>query len=259
MNDIDNKMKNKETAGSMDILIGRNAVREAIRNGRPADHLLVAKGAAGGSLAPILALCREKHIPIKEADKQKLDFLSHNGAHQGVILFIAAYRYASLEDAFALAESRNEPPFFLLCDGLEDPHNLGAIIRSAEAAGVHGVIIPERRSVSLSSAAGKAAAGALEYVPVIRVPNLNAVLRELKERGLWIYAAEADGQSFYEADFSGPLALIIGSEGKGVSRLLKENADFIVSIPMKGKINSLNASVAAGILMFEAAKARGQS
>lgn len=244
--------KNKET----DLIIGRNAVKEALRSGRAADHLLVAKGTGGGSLTPILALCREKKIPVKEADAKKLDFLCGGGAHQGVILFAAARAYASLEDCFALAAARGEPPFLILCDGLEDPHNLGAIIRSAEAAGAHGVIIPERRSVSLSSYAGKAAAGALEYVPVVRVGNLHQTATLLKERGVWLYCADMDGTPYYEADLTGPAALIVGSEGRGVSRLLKESADVVLSIPMAGKINSLNASVAAGILMFEIAKSR---
>ena len=244
--------KNKET----DLIIGRNAVKEALRSGRAADHLLLAKGTSGGSLTPILALCREKKIPVKEADAKKLDFLCGGGAHQGVILFAAARAYASLEDCFALAAARGEPPFLILCDGLEDPHNLGAIIRSAEAAGAHGVIIPERRSVSLSSYAGKAAAGALEYVPVVRVGNLHQTATLLKERGVWLYCADMDGTPYYEADLSGAAALIVGSEGRGVSRLLKESADVVLSIPMAGKINSLNASVAAGILMFEIAKSR---
>ena len=195
--------KNKET----DLIIGRNAVKEALRSGRAADHLLVAKGTGGGSLTPILALCREKKIPVKEADAKKLDFLCGGGAHQGVILFAAARAYASLEDCFALAAARGEPPFLILCDGLEDPHNLGAIIRSAEAAGAHGVIIPERRSVSLSSYAGKAAAGALEYVPVVRVGNLHQTATLLKERGVWLYCADMDGEEMYSLDLTGLLSL----------------------------------------------------
>ena len=238
-----------------DIIIGRNAVREALSGGRAADRLLVAKG-AGGSVAQLIAMCREKGIPVKEADAKKLDHVCGGGRHQGVILFAAAHEYASLEDIYALAESRNEPLFVILCDGLEDPHNLGAVVRSAEAAGAHGVIIPEHRSVSLSSWAGKAAAGALEYLPVARVKNLNNTVKELKERGVWVYAADMDGKPYYETDFSGAAALIVGSEGRGVSRLMKENADAVVSIPMKGKINSLNASVAAGVLMFEISRSR---
>lgn len=239
-----------------DLIIGRNAVREALKSGRAIDHLLVARGSNSGSIAPIIAMCRDKKIPVKEADTKKLDFLCGGAVHQGVILFAAAHEYSNLDDIFALAEERKEPPFIVICDGLEDPHNLGAVIRSAEAAGVHGVIIPERRSVSLSSYAGKAAAGALEYVPVVRVGNLNAAVETLKNRGVWIYAADMDGTAYYETDMTGPCAVIIGSEGKGVSRLLKERSDFVVSIPMKGKINSLNASVAAGILMFEISKSR---
>lgn len=253
-------MKNEkiDSSAEQDLIIGRNAVREALRSGRAADHLLVAKGAAGGSLTPLLALCKERKIPIKEADSKKLDQLCAGAAHQGVILFAASHAYASLEDVFALAQQRGEDPFLVICDGLEDPHNLGAIIRSAEAAGVHGVIIPERRSVSLSARTGKAAAGALEYVPVVRVTNLNRTVEQLKARGVWVWAADMDGTPYYEADLSGAVALIIGSEGKGVSRLLKENADGVISIPMKGKINSLNASVAAGILLFEASRSRSK-
>lgn len=253
-------MKNEkiDSSAEQDLIIGRNAVREALRSGRAADHLLVAKGAVGGSLTPLLALCKERKIPIKEADSKKLDQLCAGAAHQGVILFAASHAYASLEDVFALAQQRGEDPFLVICDGLEDPHNLGAIIRSAEAAGVHGVIIPERRSVSLSARTGKAAAGALEYVPVVRVTNLNRTVEQLKARGVWVWAADMDGTPYYEADLSGAVALIIGSEGKGVSRLLKENADGVISIPMKGKINSLNASVAAGILLFEVSRIRSK-
>lgn len=239
-----------------DLITGRNAVREALKSGRPIDHLLIARGVQGGSVAPIIAMCKEKNIPVKEADAKKLDFLCGGGVHQGVILFAAAHEYSTLDDIFKAAQDKNEPPFIIICDGLEDPHNLGAVIRSAEAAGAHGVIIPERRSVSLSSYAGKAAAGALEYVPVVRVRNLNAAVKELKERGVWIYAADMDGTPYYETDMTGSVGLIIGSEGKGVGHLLKENSDFVVSIPMKGNINSLNASVAAGILMFEVSKRR---
>ncbi len=248
-------MEEQKKTFENDIIIGRNAVREALSGGRAVDRMLVAKG-AGGSVVQLIAMCRDKGVPVKEADAKKLDAISGGGRHQGVILFAAAHEYASVDDIFALAEQRGEPPFIILCDGLEDPHNLGAIVRSAEAAGAHGVIIPEHRSVSLSSWAGKAAAGALEYVPVARVTNLNNTVRELKERGVWVWAADMDGTPYYEADLSGPAALIIGSEGKGVSRLMKENADAVVSIPMKGKINSLNASVAGGILMFEISKAR---
>ncbi|MBR1810354.1 MAG: 23S rRNA (guanosine(2251)-2'-O)-methyltransferase RlmB [Clostridia bacterium] len=248
--------KNTDKKPNNDLIIGRNAVREALNSGRAIDHLLVAKGVTGGSVSQIIALCRKNNIPVKEADSKKLDFLCGNDKHQGVALFAAAHEYASMADIYALAAERGEPLFVILCDGLEDPHNLGAVIRSAEAAGAHGVIIPEHRSVSLSSYAGKAAAGALEYVPVVRVKNLNNTVKELKEKGVWVYAADMDGAPYYETDMSGPAALIIGSEGKGISRLMRENADIIVSVPMYGHINSLNASVAGGILMFEITKSR---
>lgn len=239
-----------------DLIIGRNAVLEALKAGRPADHLLVAKGSDKGPTVPIIAKCRERNIPVKFADVKKLDFASAHGAHQGVILYAAAHRFATVDDMFALARERGEKPFIIVCDGLEDPHNLGAIIRSAEAAGAHGVIIPERRSVSLTGTVGKASAGALEYVPVARVVNLSKTVDELKERGLWVWAADMDGSDYAKTDVSGAVALVVGGEGKGVSRLVGEHCDGKLSIPMNGRINSLNASVAAGILMFRVAEVR---
>ncbi|MCL2512463.1 MAG: 23S rRNA (guanosine(2251)-2'-O)-methyltransferase RlmB [Oscillospiraceae bacterium] len=241
------------------MITGRNAVREALAAGRPADSLLIARGAGGGPLSPIIAICRQNRIPVKECDAKKLDFTAGNENHQGVILFIAAREYSTLDDIFKKAEDAGEQPFIIICDRLEDPHNLGAVIRSAEAAGAHGVVIPEHRSVSLTASAAKAAAGALEYMPVARVPNLNNAVAEIKKRGVWVYAADMDGTPYAETDFSGPLALIIGSEGGGIGRLLLENADFETGIPMKGRINSLNASVAAGILMFEISRQRTKS
>ena len=232
-----------------DLIIGRNAVAEALKSGRAIDCAFVAKGERSGAVVPLIAKCREKGIIIKEADSRKLDFMCGHANHQGIVLTAAAHAYSTVEDILALAEERGEPPFIILCDGLEDPHNLGAIIRTAECCGAHGVIVPQRRSVGLTWAVGKASAGALEYVPVAKVTNLNTVIEELKEKGLWVYAADADGQSWYKADLSGPIALVIGSEGNGVSRLVREKCDAVLSIPMKGQINSLNASVAAGILM----------
>ena len=239
-----------------DIIIGRNAVAEALRSGRTVDSVLVARGERSGTLGKIIGECRERGIVVKEADARKLDFLCGHGNHQGIVAFTAVHEYASVADIFALAESREEKPFIVICDELEDPHNLGAILRTAEAAGVHGVIVPKRRSASLSYAVGKASAGAVEYVPVARVTNIVAAIAELKEKGVWVFGAEAGGTSWCGQDFSGAVALVIGSEGQGLGRLVKENCDFIVSLPMKGKINSLNASVAAGILMFEAARQR---
>ena len=239
-----------------DLIIGRNAVREALKAGRPAECLMVQRGDKKGSVSPIVAQCIESKIPVKEVDGKKLDFMCGHSNHQGVILVAAAKEYSTLEDIFALAEERNEAPFIIICDGLEDPHNLGAVIRSAEAAGAHGVVIPSRRSTGLGYTVGKSSAGALEYMPVARVTNITAAIKEMKDRGVWVYAADMDGKPYYETDMSGAIAIIVGSEGKGVGRLVKENADVIVSIPMKGKINSLNASVAASVLMFEAAKTR---
>lgn len=248
--------KDGEKGERDDLIIGRNAVTEALKAGRPAECLILQRGERRGSILPITAMCRERKIPIKEADEKKLDFMCGHSNHQGVILIASAKEYSTLDDIFKIAEDRGEAPFIIICDSLEDPHNLGAVIRSAEASGAHGVVIPERRSVGLSYTVGKASAGALEYMPVARVSNLTSAIDTIKKRGVWVYAADMDGEPYNETDMSGACAIIVGSEGKGVSRLVKENADFIVSIPMKGKINSLNASVAAGILMFEAAKAR---
>ena len=239
-----------------DLVVGRNAVREALRAGRPADSLLVQKGERAGAVLPLIAECREKGIIVKEVDQKKLDFMCGHAHHQGVILVTAAHEYATVEEILARAEEKGEPPFLVICDSLEDPHNLGAILRTAECCGVHGVIIPERRSVSLSGVVSKTSAGALEYVPVARVTNLNAAIKALKEKNIWVIAADMDGVPYRQADLSGSVALVIGSEGRGVSRLVKENCDMTVSIPMKGKINSLNASVAAAVLMFEAALQR---
>lgn len=239
-----------------DLIIGRNSVREALNAGRPALQVLVKKGEKQGSLLPIIAICKEKNIPVKEVDLKKLDYMCKGQTHQGVIMIASPKEYCSLSDIFDRAEKKNEDPFIVVLDSIEDPHNLGAIIRSAECAGAHGVVIPERRGAGLSYAVDKASAGALEYMNVARVANLNAAVKEMKSRGLWVFAADMRGSPYYETDLTGPVALIIGSEGGGVGRLLKENADKLVSIPMKGNINSLNASVAAGIIMFEAAKNR---
>ena len=239
-----------------DLIIGRNAIREALKSGRPAECLMIQRGERKGSVSPIVAQCIEMKIPVKEVDGKKLDFMCGHSNHQGVNLIAAAKEYSTLEDIFANAEEKGEAPFIIICDGLEDPHNLGAVIRSAEAAGAHGVIIPSRRSTGLGYTVGKSSAGALEYMPVARVTNINSAIEEVKKRGLWVYAADMDGKPYYETDMSGAVAIIVGSEGRGVGRLVKENADVVVSIPMKGQINSLNASVAASILMFEVAKTR---
>lgn len=239
-----------------DLIIGRNAVSEALRSERAIDTLLVVKGERNGSIGRILAECREKKIVIKEVDKKKLDFMCGQGNHQGVAAYAAAHEYAEVEDILALAAERGEDPFIIVCDGIEDPHNLGAIIRTAETAGAHGIIIPKRRNASLTWVVGKTSAGAVEYMPVARVGNLASTLDELKEKGIWVYSADMDGKTWCETDFSGGVALVVGSEGNGVSRLIREKSDFIVSLPMKGKITSLNASVAAGILMYEVSRQR---
>ncbi len=242
--------------GERELLVGRNAVLEALRSGREINTLLVAKGERSGSITRILADCRDRGIVMKEVDKRKLDFLCGQGNHQGVAAYVAAHAYAELDDMFAFAEARGEAPFLIVCDALEDPHNLGAVIRTAEAAGAHGVIVPKRHGVGLTWAVAKSAAGALEYMPVARVGNLAATLDRLKARGLWVYSADMDGTPWCDVSFSGGVVLVVGAEGSGVSRLLREKSDFIVSLPMKGKINSLNASVAAGILMYEVSRQR---
>lgn len=238
------------------LIIGRNAVSEAIKSGRTIDTLLVARGERGGSVGAIITKCRDKGIVVKEVDRRKLDSLCGGENHQGVAAWASVHEYASIEDILENARSKGEAPFVIVCDEIEDPHNLGAIIRTADACGAHGIIIPKRRGVSLTYAVGKVSAGAIEYVPVARVSNLPAALDELKEKGFWVYAADMDGKRWDEQDYSGSVALVVGSEGKGVGRLVKEKCDFIVSLPMKGKINSLNASVAAGILMYEIARKR---
>lgn len=238
------------------LIVGRNAVMQALESGRTIDSVTVAEGQRGGQAAKIIEICREKKIPVKYADSRKLDKLCGGAAHQGVAAFAAAHDYAELDDIFNLAQSRGESPFIVICDGLEDPHNLGAILRTAEAAGVHGVIIPKRNSVTLNYTVAKTSAGAIEYVPVVKVTNIAGTIDTLKDRGVWVFGADMDGTPWTELDFTGSAALVIGSEGRGLSKLVREKCDFIASLPMKGRINSLNASVAAGILMFEASRQR---
>ena len=237
-----------------DYIAGRNAVTEALKSGRPLHSVLVAKGDRQGSISAIIAKCRQLNVPVKEVDSRKLDFMAQN--HQGVIAVAACKEYASLEDLFKVAQERGEKPFFIVCDGLEDPHNLGAILRTAEAAGAHGVIVPRRRSVGLTSTVYKASAGAVEYVPVARVANIADTLRELKKQGLWIYGLDMDGETWCQTDLTDAMALVVGSEGRGISRLVREQCDFILSLPMAGQINSLNASVACGIVLYEVARQR---
>ncbi len=249
-------MKDKTNEPKPDVIAGRNPVSEAIRSGRPIDKILVARGEKTGAVVGILAKAREKQIPVKEADRVKLDFLSGSAPHQGIIALGAAKEYSSVEDILAYAAEKGEPPFLIVLDELEDPHNLGAIIRTAECVGAHGVIIPKRRSVGLSYTVGKASAGAVEYMRVARVTNIANLLDDLKKQGVWIYGADMNGTDYTQCDMSGACALVIGNEGKGMARLVREKCDVIVSLPMKGHINSLNASVAAGILMYHALQGR---
>lgn len=239
-----------------DIIAGRNPVMEAIRSGRSIESILVAKGERSGSVVAIIAKAKQKNIPVKDVDSKKLDFLAKGVNHQGIVAQCAVKEYSTLEEIFALAEERGESPFIIVLDKIEDPHNLGAIIRTAECAGAHGVIIPERRSAGLSYTVEKTSAGALEYMPVVRVKNISAVLQKLKDKGIWVYGADMDGEHYKKVNFDGAVALVIGNEGKGISPLVAKDCDVIVSLPMKGKINSLNASVAAGILMYEIADNR---
>jgi len=238
------------------ILAGRNPIREALRAGRPVEKLLVASGDLSGGAQEIVRLAREAGAVVQRVDRARLDQIYP--AHQGMLAYVAAVAYVELEDILAAAAEKEEDPFIILLDGITDPHNLGAIVRSAECAGAHGVVIPERRAAGLTPAAAKAAAGALNYVPIARVKNLNRAIETLQEHNIWVIGTAMDGENAFTADFSGPVALVIGSEGEGIARLTLEKCDRTVALPMKGRIESLNASVAAGILMYEIARARAR-
>lgn len=243
--------------GADGVIEGRNAVLEALRAGRPIDKLYIARGETDSTLSYIASAARGKGIVVSEADRRKLDGMSVTHAHQGVIAVTAVQEYASVEDILELARNRGEAPLIVVCDELSDPHNLGAVIRTAECAGAHGVIIPRHRSAGLTAVVAKTSAGAVFHLPVARVPNLTAALRDLKKEGLWIFGTAADGDtSLYKADLKGPAAIVIGSEGEGMGRLITETCDFRVSIPLKGKLSSLNASAAAAILLYEAVRQR---
>lgn len=239
-------------------LEGRNPVLEALKSGRTIEKIVLAKGEKHGSVRKIIQLAKEKGIIIQEAEKKKLDFITKSANHQGVIAYVAAHSYVAVEDILALAEERGEDPFVLVLDGIEDPHNLGSIIRSADGAGVHGIIIPERRAVGLTAAVAKTSAGAIEHLAVAKVTNIGRTIELLQAKGLWIAGADMQGKLYTEADLTGPLALVIGNEGKGISRLVKEKTDFLLRIPMRGQVNSLNASVAAALFMYEAVRQRGK-
>ena len=239
------------------LLEGRNALQEALRSGRTIDKVWVAAGDTDRNLARLTSEAKEQGAVVIPVDRRKLDNMSITHAHQGVIALAAARPYATLDDIFALAESRGEAPLIVVCDELSDPHNLGAIIRSAECAGAHGVVIPKRRSAGLTPVVAKASAGAIEYMPVARVSNISSALKELQARGVWVYGTAADGtQELFDANFQGPTAIVIGNEGDGMGRLVRQTCDVLVRIPMRGRISSLNASAAAAILLYEAVRQR---
>ena len=247
----------EETAGVNENRIeGRNAVIEAYRSGKTIDKVYILDGCQDGPIQTIKRLAHKSDTIIRFVDKSFLDHMSETGMHQGVIASSAAYEYAEVEDIFALAEKRGEEPFILLLDGVEDPHNLGAIIRTACQSGAHGVIIPKNRAVGLTSTVARASAGAINYVPVAKVTNLSRTIEELKERGMWFASAEMDGEVMYDCNLTGPIGLVVGSEGAGVSRLVSEKCDIHVSIPMKGALDSLNVSVAAAVLSYEVVRQR---
>ncbi len=249
--------RNAENEIKNDIIEGRNAVIEALRVGRSIDKIFIAKGETDKTLGHIASKAREAGIVVVDADRRKLDNMSVTHAHQGVIALVGVNEYCSVEDILKVAQARGEAPFVIVCDEVSDPRNLGAVIRSAECAGAHGVIIPKRRSAGLTAIVGKASAGAAEHMAIARVPNIPAVLKELKDNGLWVYGAAAGGSNgLWDTDFTGSMALVIGSEGDGIGRLVRENCDFIVNIPMVGKINSLNASAAASVIMYEVLRQR---
>lgn len=249
---MDNNIKDKKD----DIIAGRNPVTEALSSNRPIESILVSKNNHNGSIVAILSKAKKKGITIKEVDQKKLDFMTGGATHQGIVAIAAIKEYSTIDDILNLAKEREEAPFIIILDEIEDPHNLGAIIRTAECSGAHGVIIKKRHSASLSYTVGKASAGAVEYVPVARVNNISNTIDDLKEQGIWVYGADMNGTDYRKCDFSGGVALVIGNEGKGISRLVREKCDTIVSLPLKGKINSLNASVAAGIIMYKVADGR---
>lgn len=236
---------------------GRNPVIEVLKSERTVEKLYVAKGDIEGSIKMIIAIAREKGIPIIEVDRKKLDVMSESKSHQGVIALVTPYKYSTVDEILDIAKTKGEDAFIIVLDEIEDPHNLGSIIRTANACGAHGVIIPKRRSAFITPTVIKASAGAIEYVKIAKVTNLNQTLKELKDKGLWVIGTDMDGDICYKSNLKGPVAVVIGSEGKGLSRLVKENCDMVVSIPIIGEIESYNASVAAGIVMYEIMRQRG--
>lgn len=245
---------------STDKIVGRNPVMEALKSGREIDKILIAKGTEGGSLIKIIGKAKDKGIPIQYVERQKLNELSEDNVHQGIIATVAAYEYRDFEDIIEEAKKKNKDPFILVLDEIEDPHNLGSIMRTADAVGVDGIIIPKRRSVGLTATVAKSSAGAIEYVPVAKVSNIAQTIDRIKEMGIWVAGADMSGnEEHYNTDLKGPLALVIGSEGRGISRLIKEKCDYLVKLPMVGQVSSLNASVAAAVLMYEVYRQRANA
>lgn len=250
------KFMREEKRTNENMIEGRNAVLEAFRSGKTVDKLYVQDGCKDGPVQTILREARKQDTIVQFVGKERLSQLSETGKHQGVIASVASYAYSTVEEMLALAKGRGEDPFLILLDNIEDPHNLGAIIRTANLAGAHGVIIPKRRAAGLTAVVAKTSAGALHYTPVAKVTNLVKTMEELKEQGLWFVCADMDGERMYDLNLKGPIGLVIGSEGEGVGRLVRETCDFVASIPMKGQISSLNASVAAGVLAYEIVRQR---
>lgn len=251
-------IKRKEpVTETSEMIMGRNPVREALKSGRAINKLLVASGDRTGSMREIIGMARTQGLVVQEVDSARLNALTEGARHQGVVALVAPTNYVEIEDILARAHAKGEAPFLIVLDEITDPHNLGAILRSADAAGAHGVIIPKRRSVPLTAVVAKASAGAIEYVPVARVSNIAQTLDSLKKNGIWVVGAEASGdRPYYEADLNGPIALVIGGEGSGIKRLVQEKCDFLVRIPMRGKMSSLNASVACSLLLYEVMRNR---
>lgn len=251
-----NEKRNDNTENNPNVIAGRNSVRELLASGRTIDKVLVQKGERTGSITSLIAEARSRSIPVVECEKSKLDYISGGINHQGIAAYAAEKEYCEIDDILEYAAEKGEKPLIVIADRIEDPHNLGALIRAAECSGAHGVIIPKRKGALLTQVVSKASAGALEHMRIARVTNLAVTVEELKKKGLWIFAAEAGGQKYYEQDLTIPTAIVLGSEGKGVSHLLLEKCDFILSIPMYGKVNSFNVAAAAAIVLSEAARQR---
>lgn len=257
MKNENKKINNIDNENTSDQIEGRNSVLELLESDRDINKILIAKGERHGSINKIITIAKQRKLVTAEVDRQKLNAISQTNNHQGVIAIVPPFNYSSVEDILDTAKERNEEPFILILDGIEDPHNLGSIIRTAETAGIHGVIIPKRRSALVNATVSKASAGAVEHMKIARVNNVNETIKYLQENGIWICGTDGEAKSYYyNQDLKGAIAIVIGSEGNGISRLVKENCDFLVKIPMNGKITSLNASVSAGIVIYEAVKQR---